>query len=86
MPGYSFGRAIGASAKILYCCTRGFALSASLTYWIELLPMSARQDHDADEAARPIRGGLCEHGIAPAPTAPTLPPPHASPPVLPDSS
>jgi hypothetical protein len=22
MPGYSFGRAIGASAKILYCCTR----------------------------------------------------------------
>jgi len=42
LPGYSFGRAIGASAKILYCCTRGFALSASLTYWIELLPMSAR--------------------------------------------
>ena len=30
------------SAKILYCCPRGFALSASLTNWNELLPISER--------------------------------------------
>jgi hypothetical protein len=41
---YSSGprKAIGASKKTLYCCERGFDLSASLTYWIELLPMRSR--------------------------------------------
>src|SRR5262249_24358944 len=28
---HAFGVAIGASTKILYCCTRGFVLSSSLT-------------------------------------------------------
>ena len=32
----------GASTKILYCCTRGFALSSSLTYRNELFPISSR--------------------------------------------
>ncbi len=56
-----FGSSIGASAKILYCCTRGFALSSSFTNWNELLPSEvARQDHDADEVgccgrSRPAR-------------------------------
>src|SRR6266508_744771 len=34
--------AIGASAKILYCCDRGFALSSSLISCSELFPMSSR--------------------------------------------
>ena len=39
---HPFGVAIGTSANILYCCTRGLALSSSLTNWNELLPSSAR--------------------------------------------
>src|SRR5215475_14486977 len=39
---YPCGRAIWASAKILYCCTRGLAASAASTNCSELLPRSAR--------------------------------------------
>src|SRR5262245_21102003 len=39
---YPRGRAMGTSAKILYCCTRGLAASAASTNCSELLPMSAR--------------------------------------------
>src|SRR5262245_38865173 len=39
---YPFGRAIGASAKIWYCCARGFAASAGSTNCSELLPKNAR--------------------------------------------
>src|SRR3974390_3310217 len=39
---YTAGRVIGTSARTLYCCTRGLFLSASFTYWIELLPSNAR--------------------------------------------
>ena len=35
-------KAIGLSAKILYCCARGLALSSSLTSRIELFPISSR--------------------------------------------
>src|SRR5262249_38426841 len=41
-PLYPVGRAMGTSAKILYCCTRGLAASAASTNCSELLPMSAR--------------------------------------------
>jgi hypothetical protein len=33
---------MGASTKTRYCCDLGFALSSSLTYWIELFPRSVR--------------------------------------------
>jgi hypothetical protein len=33
---------MGASAKILYCCARGLALSSSLTSRIELFPITSR--------------------------------------------
>src|ERR1700730_16663706 len=45
LPGYdcwTVGRVIGTSARILYCCTRGLLLSASFTYWSELLPIDSR--------------------------------------------
>ena len=42
MPGYCLRPRDRRVGEILYCCTRQLALSASLTYWIELLPMSAR--------------------------------------------
>src|SRR5262249_51081129 len=41
-PLYPVGRAIGTSAKILYCCARGLAASAASTNCSELLPSSAR--------------------------------------------
>ena len=49
----------------LVLCDFGFALSSSLTYWIELLPAVARQDHDADEAAPFVGSRLREHRVGP---------------------
>src|SRR4029453_15372551 len=39
---YPAGRAVGASAKIWYCCARGLAASAGSTNCSELLPSNAR--------------------------------------------